>query len=84
MFLEKITQEDKKNPEPTKKMPDVNSTHTLIDESQDRAVLYANSLVSDLRQLDDHHFTMAKMVIAKGIYDCYVKQKETRDSSTQN
>lgn len=46
-----------------------------FQNEQDEVALFLNSIMPDLKKLDDEHFTMVKMHISKDIYDVYVKQK---------
>lgn len=50
------------------------------EQAIDKATLFANSIVPDLQKFDDEHFALIKMIIAKDIYDVYLKQKGTNSN----
>lgn len=58
------------------KLSDESGKATLTPTSpiEDSAVLFANSIVPDLRKLDDKHFALIKMIITKNIYDVLTQQ----------
>lgn len=46
-----------------------------VSKPFDKAELFANSIICDLRKFDDEHFAMVKMIITKDIYEVLMKQK---------
>lgn len=73
-FLSKMSKEV----EPSAEIQDKMLPRVFHNETHDEVMLFVNSIVPDLRKFDDEHFTLAKMYIAKDIYEVYSKQKQAQ------